>query len=132
MQTSPIVLAVDVLGNATLVNQSYGMTDFTSVRSRWLADDHTASSRNEMTLFRSAAKPNGNFRGVEKTAVKFTQDMAVPGADGVTTLTIPAICECSFSLPVGMTEAQKLELRERMAAALVHTFMEPLQKQLSI
>lgn len=132
MQADTIILAVDELNNGTTVNQIYTRTDYSGNRSYYIGAAHDALHRDEMTLFRSAAKPTGNFRGVEKTSVKFTWDQQVPGADGVATLTSPGICDCGFSLPIGMSDGAKLELRQRVMAALDHAFMVSFQKQLVI
>lgn len=132
MQDNTITLAVDELNNGTLVNKAMSRDDYSGNRSKYIAPTHLPQMRQEMTLFRSAAKPNGNFRGVNKTSVKLTWDRSVNGADGVTTVIAPSICECGFSLPVGMTEAEMLEFRQIMVAALDHTFMVTFQTQLSI
>lgn len=132
MQPDTITLAVDELNNDTLVDHPMTRVDYTNSRSKYIGATHSAINRDEMSLFRSAAKASGNFRGVEKTSVKLTKDQSVPGADGVTTLTIPAIGECSFSLPIGMSSANKLLLRQCLVAAVDHAFMVALQDQLVI
>lgn len=132
MQDVTITLAIDELNNGTTVNKVMSRYDSNGNRSLYIAPDHLPDNRQTMSLFRSPAKPNGNFRGVNKTSVKLTWDRQVLGVDGVATLTAPSICECGFSLPVGMTDAETLEFRQTMVAALDHAFMVSFQKQLSI
>lgn len=131
-QPDLIVLSVDELDNNTFVTHPYTNYDRTSVRSTYIGADHTSLDRNVMALFRSPAKPVGNFPGVEKTSIKFTDDKSVSGNDGVSTLRIPAIAELAFSLPIGMTDAEKLLLRQKCIAALDHAFTLSFQSQLVI
>lgn len=132
MQDNTITLPVDELNNATLVNHVYTRYDAISNRSWYNGPGHTELLRNQMSLFRSAAKPNGNFKGVRKTALKFTKDHTVLGVDGVSNLVAPAIADCGFSLPVGMTSAQKLLFRQTVIAGLDHALMNALQDNLDI
>lgn len=131
-QPNEITLSVDVLNNGTGVNRVYTNWDRTSSRSMYIGPTHTALERDTLTLFRSPAKPNGNFAGVEKTTIKFSEDAEVLGNDGATTIRAPKICEISFSLPVGVTAAEKVEFRQRAIAALDHTIMTSFQEQLVI
>lgn len=131
-QPDSITLPVDELNNGTTVNHVYTNYDRSSVRSVYIGANHTSLARNMMTLFRSPAKPVGNFPGVEKISVKLTRDITVNGNDGVTPVKIPDIVEVSFSMPVGMTDADKVLRRQTVIAAVDHAFMEGLTVQLVI
>lgn len=74
--------------------------------------------RDKVGLYRSFAKPNGNFKGVAKTAIKFTRDVSVPGVDSSTSIVAPSIIDIGFSHPIGMTPALMLEQRMRAVALL--------------
>lgn len=132
MQPNTITLAIDELNNGTSTDKVMSRYDYTNSRSLYISPDHTPESRQEMSLFRSPAKPTGNFLGVKKTSVKLTWDRVVPAADGIATVKAPSICECGFSLPVGMTAAEQLAFRQTMVAVLDHAFMTSFQSQLDI
>lgn len=132
-QPDSIVLPVDELNNGTTVNHTYTNYDRSnSARSLYIGADHTSLNRDLMTLYRSPAKPVGNFPGVEKTSVKFTKDHMITGNDGVTPIRVPSIMEVSFSFPVGMTDAEKVLRRQQVIAAVDHAFMTSLTVQLII
>lgn len=127
MLTSPITIAVDTENTGTTENQVYSRFDSSSNRSTYIGDGHSNVARNTLGFFRSLPKKNGNFRGTAKTSLKFTEDITVTGVDGVSALTTPLICEVNFSIPVGATEAQQLELRQRVLALLdMDSIMTPL------
>jgi len=102
-------------------------------RSVYIASNHTLASRNLLTFFRTQPKQSGNFRGVAKSAVKLTEDFLVDGVDATTANVSPGIIEIGFSFPVGMTDAQILDLRMRAAALLLmDDFLTPLTTQLMV
>lgn len=68
-------------------------------------------------FYRTAAKRSGDFLGTEKTAFKRTKTHVVPNAAGIDTK-VPAIAELSFSLPYGMTSAQKIAYYMEMVGYL--------------
>lgn len=118
MQPNTITLAVDVLNNATHVNQEFVRLTETVGKSTYRGPDNTASSRNQLSFYASLPKRSGNFLGSSKASVKTTLDIAVPNADGSGNLVAPAIAEVSFSLPVGTTPAQALAIRQCLIAVL--------------
>jgi hypothetical protein len=90
-------------------------------------------ARDSLTLYRTFQKVNGNFKGTAKSAFKFTWDRSVTGVDGVAALTAPIISEVSFSVPVGVTEADMLICRQRQIALLDDdTIMTALMNQLMV
>jgi len=129
---SSITLAVDEENDGVgPVNHVYELFDGSlSNRSIFVGPDHTISARNTLTFYRTLPKSSGNFRGVAKTAFKFSCDTIVDGVDGVSQLTAPMIVEVSFSLPVGVTAAESLIMRQKALALLdLDTVMAPLNDQ---
>jgi hypothetical protein len=55
---------------------------------------------------------------VQKTSFKFTRDITVDGADGVSSITSPIIVEVNFSIPVGAESADVLLDRQTVLALL--------------
>lgn len=133
MQPNEITLAVDVLNNGTTVNEVYSRFDVNQNRATYIGGSHAAENRDSFTMYRSFPTKSGNFKGVQKTSVKFTKDHEVPGVDGVATLTAPVIVEINFSVPVGVTAAQLKTVRQRALALLdTDSIMEPLNTQLMV
>jgi hypothetical protein len=60
-----------------------------------------------LSFYRTAAKRSGEFLGTEKTAIKRTKTVIVKNASGLD-VKAPSIVNLDFSLPYGMTIAQKL------------------------
>lgn len=117
---STITLAVDVLNNATLVNKV-----FTKLRSLknglqtvLFGPDHTSYSPDLLSCTVSDPKPNGNFKGVVRPIVKRSTTVSVAGVDDTTTISTPLIGTINFSVPVGVTAAQVMELRQDLIAVL--------------
>lgn len=118
MQPNQLTLNVDYLNNGTTTAETYDRFDSFQNRSVYVGEGHSAESRDTLTLYRTFPTKSGNFKGTAKSAIKLSLDAAVPGADGVATLTAPIIAEVSFSLPVGVEAAEVLKLRQRLIALL--------------
>lgn len=119
MQPDAITLAVDEENDGVgLVNHVFSQYDRYNNRTVFTSANHTAEVKDTLTMYRTPAKVNGNFRGVSKVAVKFSKDTSVLGVDGVSSLKAPIIVEVSCSLPVGATSAEKLIARQRVVALL--------------
>lgn len=136
MQPNVITLSVDAQNDGqTTADLSVNFTRFDEYQNRtvYIGDNHQMDAKDTLTLYRSTPTPNGNFKGVMKTSVKFTKDVLVPGVDGVSTLTAPIILEVSFSVPVGASAAALL-LARQTALALVDRddIMDPLNRTLMI
>lgn len=134
MQPNVITLAVDE-DNSGSGTQDHVFTRFEEYQNRavYIHSSHTVASRNSLSLYRTFPKQSGNFRGVSKLSVKFSVDATVPGADGVTTLKVPMIGEVSVALPVGVTDAGILVLRQKLVALLDRDdIMGPLMSQLMV
>lgn len=132
MLPNEITLAVDELNNGTSVDEGLTRFEENLNRSIYISATHSVESKDTLTFYRTPPKPNGNFKGVAKTAFKFSRDTVVTGVDS-TSVTAPIIVEVSFSIPVGVTDADKLICRQRALALLdLDTVMVPLQSQLMI
>lgn len=71
---------------------------------------HTASMRDLLQVYRSAAKRAGESRGVQKSEQKLTRDVSVANASGTGTIVQPLIVAISWSVPVGCPDADVAEM----------------------
>lgn len=118
MQPNVIDLTVDPLNNGTTEVQSFRRFTDSENRSLYIGDDHSSSLRDTLTLLRTLPKPNGTFKGVMKTAAKFTMDTTVPSAISGTNVIAPIIFEVSCSVPVGCDAAVAKVMRQRVIALM--------------
>jgi hypothetical protein len=133
MQDDVLTLAVDELNDSNTVDHVFNRFDEYQNRSVYQEDGHELTARDTLTLFRSFPKASGNFKGVAKPAFKFSKDYLVDGVDGVASLTSPMIAEVSFSIPVGVSAADQLIMRQRLIALLDDdSIMVPLMNQLMV
>lgn len=133
MLDNTITLAVDTANSGTTTDQDYTRYSEHENRTVYVGETHSMVARDEMSVYRTFPKPNGTFRGVSKTAIKFTEDQVVYGVDGVSQLTAPVILDIQFSIPVGITTAKIVELRQRAIALLdKDTVMDKVNVQLQV
>lgn len=134
MQPDVITLSVDEQNDGVgLVNHVFTRYEEYQNRAVYIGANHTLATKDTLSLYRTFPKASGNFRGVGKTAAKFSQDVLVDGVDGVSQLTAPIIVDVSFSIPVGATPAQILIARQRALALLdLDAVMSPLNEQLMV
>jgi hypothetical protein len=76
-------------------------------KSTYRTSSHTEASPDTLNFYRTAAKRSGEFMGSQKVSVKRTKTMVVDTASGLETKA-PMINELSFSIPIGVTNAEKL------------------------
>lgn len=117
MQDNTITLQVDVANNGTLVGLSYDRHEEHLNRTRYITPFHSLELRDTLDMYRTPPKKQGNYKGVSKTAFKFTRDQVVPAVDG-TDYTSPLIIEVSGSVPIGTSPEAKLAIRQRAIAML--------------
>lgn len=133
MQPNTITLTVDPLNNGTTEQQDYVRYEEAANRSTYIGEDHLPDARNTLAVYRTFPTKTGNFKGVAKSSAKFTQDVVVPGVDGVSQLTAPIIVEVSFSIPVGATAADVKLARQRVVALCdADSIMDALNIQLMV
>lgn len=134
MQANIFSLSVDPANDGNPVTETYELYNGSLLnRSIYVSPTHVQESRDMLTLYRTEATKSGNFKGVSKSALKCTEDKAVPGVDSSTTLTAPMIGEVSFSIPVGVTAADVKHFRQRLIAILDDdTIMDKLNVQLMV
>lgn len=133
MLDNTITLAVDELNNDSTVDHIYTRIDQFQDRTVYQGPDHSLALRETMSVYRTKPNRSGNFHGVAKTSVKFTKDISVEGVDSTTAITAPMITTISFSFPVGVTDAEVLEERQKVLALLdMDTIMNRLNNDLEI
>lgn len=134
MQPNVITLAVDEQNDGVgPVDHVFTRFEEYLNRALYVGANHSLAARDTLGLYRTAPKVSGNFRGVAKTAVKFSKDITVLGVDGVANIVAPIIIEVSFSVPVGALSADVLIMRQRQVALLDQdTIMGPLNELLMI
>jgi hypothetical protein len=121
MLDNTLTLPVDVAHDSTFVDEVYTRFDeITNNRTLYVGADNTPTIRNQLMVTRNDPSRSGNFLGVYKTSLKFTQDIEVPGVDPTTTNVAPILFELNASLPIGFTAAEAMHLRQRIVAAVNH------------
>lgn len=126
-----IDLAVDSLNNGTPSTESFKRHIQELNRTVYTGPNYSVANPNTMTVYRTPAKRSGSYLGSSKSAIKLSSQVSVMNAEGVQ---VPAamIGECSFSIPVGVTPEVALALRQRLIAAIDHSFATSLVDNLAI
>lgn len=127
-----ITLPVDVANNGTIVNQVIELFDAVTGRKEYHFATHDFHARDIVIFNRSLPKPNGNFPGTRKASFKFTKDVTVTGVDPATQVKAPGILEINSSLPVGLTAADALLLRQRAIAILDSVFISDVLEKCEV
>lgn len=127
-----ITLPVDVTNNGTVVNQEIALLDGSPGRKIFRFSGHSFQTRDTVTFTRSFPKPNGNFAGTRKTSAKLTKDVVVEGTDPSTDVKAPGIIDISSSLPVGLSAADAMLMRQRAIAILDSTFFVDVQEKCEV
>lgn len=132
MQDSIITLPVDVTNTDTYVDLEFFRQEEYLHRSLYISADHQPDSRDTLGLYRSPIKPTSAYKGVMRVSFKFTKDVSVLNPVGET-ITSPMIAEVSFSVPVGTSDSDRLELAQKVGAMALHrTVIAGLINQQSI
>lgn len=114
MLDNTITLAYDAEGDGTPVNVIIRRDQEYTDRSVYNFPDAVSGDHN-LSLYRTRPKVSGNFKGVERTRQKLTKPVVVTGVDG-TSITSTAIGESNFSLPKGMSNADKIAFLQELLA----------------
>lgn len=117
MLTNEIVLPVDTLNTGVTTNLSYTRFDEYNNRTVYISENHEAGSPDTLTFYRTLPKVSGSFKGVRKSAFKFSRAVTVPDTTG-TDIDSAIIMEVSLSLPVGVLKPATLEMRQAVIALL--------------
>lgn len=131
MLDNEITLPVDVLNNGTTVNKLYVRAEEYLNRTVYTGPAHNLVSRDTLGVYRTPVKKSGPDLGTAKSAIKLTEDITVLNAVGEN-VSKPAIVNVDASLPVGITPAKALELRQRTIACLDHAFAAQLMEKLQV
>lgn len=118
IQPDSLSLSVDAANDGNPATETYTRYSENENRSQYIGSAHVSEDRDMISLYRTFPNKSGNFKGVNKSAFKITVDQDVEGVDSSTTITAPAILEVSFSLPVGITDANAEHLRQKALALL--------------
>lgn len=134
MQSNEIILSVDEDNTGTNpVIKTYTRYDEYNNRTVYTGDNHSVASKNTLGLYRTFPRSSGNFKGVAKTSAKITIDTTVVGNDGLAQLTVPVIGEVNFSIPVGVSAADQMVIRQTLISLLDDdTIMEKLMNKLEV
>jgi len=116
MQANTITVQTDAAGDDVIVPEVYTRAQETLNKTTYEGPQHSLVLRDILQLSRVAPKPNSISRGSAKTKIKFTLDVEVANPKGDGTITMAAIGEVSYSLPIGMTVADQMILCERLHA----------------
>lgn len=132
MLSDTITLPNVLLGAGPPVPVEISRYEETQNRTTYVKSDHLPGNRRQVTFYRTAPTKSGNFMGVGKSSVKFTQDVSVSGVNG-SALVAPIIIELAFSVPVGVVVGQLEELRREVLALIDNdTLMNKLNVQLMV
>lgn len=134
MQPNVITLSVDEANDGVdPVNHVFTRFEEYLNRAVYIGASHTMATKDTLSLYRTFPKPSGNFKGVSKSSFKFSQDISVTGADGVSQISAPIIVDVSFSIPVGATASQVMIARQRALALLdLDAVVAPLNETLMV
>lgn len=132
MQENTITLPVDLANDSNLVNVVFTRFEEQPNRTTYIGSGHSFDNRNTLGLYRTFPTKNGNFRGVAKSAVKFTKDISVAGVNEQP-ITAPVIIDITFSVPVGTDSSTLVAMRQK-ALSLLDTdlIMDKLNRTLEI
>lgn len=109
MLENTITLSVDKANTGSPVSEVISRYEEFQNRSTYIADDHSFAGRHLIQVYRTFPQRSGNFRGQLKTNIKHTKDFTVLGVDG-SNLVTPAIVDTNFSFPVGIADADVIEM----------------------
>jgi len=102
-------------------------------RTDYIVSGHTTAARDQLQIYRTFPKRNGDSLGVRKCAVKYTKDIEVLNALG-DTVKMPLIVELSFAIPEGTTNNQidAALVMPRGLLTSTSAILEPLTRTLEI
>lgn len=119
MQEGTITLTVDTENDGVNpATQVLTRAEETVNRTTYEFATHSLVAKDIVQFYRTYPKRSGNSRGNAKCAIKVTTDVSVDNADGSGEIVLPLIGEVSFSIPVGVTPAQTMVLRQRLVSLL--------------
>lgn len=98
MQANTITIDDDAVGG---VDKLYERNVEELHSSTYVNDESTAELRDQVKLFRNVPQVNGLSRGVNRTSIKLTKDVAVPNSEGSGDIIAPITVEIVVIAPVG-------------------------------
>lgn len=132
-QSDTITLSVDVLNSGTPTDEVYTSYSTNGNVHTYIGADHQSDQQNTLKFYRTEPVVSGIFRGYLDTKVSFGQDFSVLGTDGSTLPGRMAFASLQIRVPVGVSAADILHLRQRLLAVLDNdVIMEKLNSRLEI
>lgn len=129
MQANTLTLPVDTTNNGTTTNRNYNRYREEPEKTEYRGPDHAGIVQDTLTITRKSPTRNGNFLGAYRTKAQFAQSYDVIGLDGTTQKGINATISIEVVAPLGLTDAQLKELRQRALALLDNdTVMDALNR----
>lgn len=120
MLTEEIQLNVDAKADGTTIPVAFTRFDG-SIPNRSIyiqRDEHTLAHHRKLTFYRALPKKAGTSKGTAKCRFKFSSEHSIAGVDGTAVLTLPAIVEVAFSLPVGLSPEDTLFMVQQAVALM--------------
>lgn len=117
MLDNTLTLSVDPENDGNPVNETWTRLAESNGRSTYKGPLHTFVNKDVLDFFATLPKRIKDFFGVAKSGFRFTESITVATPSGGT-VEAPLIGEVRFAVPVGATEAQMQNLRQRMVTVL--------------
>lgn len=119
-------------GTTPAIQEVYDRYEEYLNRSVYVHTGHSLGSKDTLSFYRTPPKPVGSFKGMAKTAIKFSKELVVPDSVGGEVMA-PVILHVTASIPVGATQEQKLLMRQRVVGLLNDdTVMNELMDKLMV
>ena len=115
--SDPIVLSVDVANNNTPVAVNLARFREVTDETVYKLPSHTLSLRNLVAFSRTFPKQVGNFRGLARAKIVFTQDVTVVGVDGAN-IVAPFTFIVEARTPVGVSLGDQVSKRQHVISLL--------------
>jgi len=116
-----LTLQSDVANNETLISKIFTRARvlMNGLKTLYHEDNHHTTARPSTLSFEtSEPRPNGQFLGVTRPKIIRRRTVDVNSTDPSTQITQPLLGKIEFSIPVGTSGSDVMELRQDLIAAL--------------
>jgi hypothetical protein len=116
-----LTIQSDVANNDTLVAKVFNRARVLMNGLKTLfheSNSHTTARPSTLSFETSEPRPNGQFMGVTRPKIVRRRTIDVESLDPAVEVTQPLIGKIEFSVPVGATDAEMLEMRQDLIAVL--------------
>jgi hypothetical protein len=118
MLDNTIVLPVDVLNDGTTEDLELRRYQELTDKSVYHGPDHSSTHKSKVELYRTAAKPSGTSRGINRRMIKLTESVAVDTTVIGEQAIADSINSLNFAIPVGASKDFQKIIRQRFIAIL--------------